>query len=260
MRTSPPRHEPVISGRGVHRRPPATVDDRTMTLALLAVAIGVVVGYARGGGLTRLAALRPQRNRLLLTVVGLHALGVLGGWLWEPLLPALVPLSWAVLGYYAWVNRAINGAALIAVGLVANAFVMLINGATPVSVDSAVRAGADPAVMSSTDNHQAIGPDTRLPWLGKVVPVAFPPRPEVVTPGDIAIAAGLAVAVGMGLTGRREPQQWVDEPSELEPDESADRESMVRDVERQTTASSVQQPSSAGEVERQSSATAGQTV
>ena len=179
-----------------------------MTLVLLALAAGVVAGYARGGGLSRLATVRPQRNRLLLTALGLHALGVLGGWVWEPLLPTLVGLSWGLLGYYAWVNRGIPGASLIACGLAANALVLIINGAMPVSVDAATRAGADPAALVSTGQRELATDGTRLPWLGEVVPVAFPPRPEVVSPGDVAVAAGLALAVAMGLTGRRSPARW----------------------------------------------------
>jgi Family of unknown function (DUF5317) len=192
-----------------------------MTLVLLALAAGVVAGYARGGGLSRLATVRPQRNRLLLTALGLHALGVLGGWLWEPLLPTLVGLSWALLGYYAWVNRALHGATLVAAGLVANALVLLVNGAMPVSADAAVRAGADPAVLISAGQHELADDDTRLARLGKIVPVAFPPRPEVVTPGDVAVAAGLALAVAMGLTGRRSRARWSGRDDEW-PDDADD--------------------------------------
>lgn len=213
-----------------------------MTLVLLALAAGVVAGYARGGAVGRLATLRPRRNRLLLTAVGLHALGVLGGWLWEPILPILVGLSWSLLGYYSWVNRAIQGAALIAVGLLANATVMLVNGAIPVSVDAAARAGADPAAMVSTEQHEIASSETRLPWLGKVIPVAFPPRPEVVTPGDVAVAAGLAVVVAMGLTGRREPRGRsdldvdADESVDHAPDDLSDHETMVDEAEPRRSA------------------------
>lgn len=193
-----------------------------MTLVLLALAAGVVAGYARGGGLSRLATVRPRRNRLLLTALGLHALGVLGGWVWQPLLPTLVGLSWALLGYYAWVNRNIYGASLIAAGLAANALVMLVNGAMPVSADATARAGADPATVTSTGQRELADDTTRLPWLGEVVPVAFPPRPEVVSPGDVAVAAGLALALAMGLTGRRSPAWWSDRDEEYVDDPAAE--------------------------------------
>jgi hypothetical protein len=211
-----------------------------MTLALLAVGAGVMVGYARGGGLARLITLRPRRNRLLVTAIGLHALGVLAGWLWEPLLPVLVSLSWALLAYYAWMNRPIPGTFLIAVGLAANAAVLLANGAMPVSETAAARAGADQAAILASGDHEPEDSHTRLPWLGKVVPVAFPPRPEVVTPGDVAVAAGIAVLLGMGLTGRREPARRFDPavetstPYGVDDYEAADYPDGVVDGERET--------------------------
>ena len=170
-----------------------------MALVLLALAGGVVVGFARGGGLAGIFQLPLRRHRLLLTALGLYVLGVLGGWAWEPLLSILAALAWLTFALYAWVNRRVHGAALVAAGLAANGLVLLLNGAVPVSQSAAKDAGADPAAVVDTAGHEAIGPDTLLPWLGKTVPVAFPPHPEVVSPGDVAVAAGLAVMVGLGM-------------------------------------------------------------
>jgi hypothetical protein len=170
-----------------------------VALVLLALAGGVVVGFARGGGLAGIFQLPLRRHRLLLTALGLYVLGVLGGWAWEPLLSILAALAWLTIALYAWVNRRVHGAALVAAGLAANGLVLLLNGAVPVSQSAAKDAGADPAAVVDTAGHEAIGPDTLLPWLGKTVPVAFPPHPEVVSPGDVAVAAGLAVMVGLGM-------------------------------------------------------------
>jgi len=178
-----------------------------VTLVLLSLAAGVAIGYARGGSLAGLSQLPLGRNRLLLTALSLSVLAVLCGWLWEPLLGVLSALSWLTVAFYAWVNRAVPGAALIAVGLAANGLVLLLNGAVPVSADAATRAGAEPIAVVGSAGREPMGPDTLLPWLGKTVPVAFPPRPEVVSPGDVALAAGLAVIAGLGMTrtsGRRE--------------------------------------------------------
>jgi Family of unknown function (DUF5317) len=178
-----------------------------VTLVLLSLAAGVAIGYARGGSLAGLSQLPLRRNRLLLTALSLSVLAVLCGWLWEPLLGVLSALSWLTVAFYAWVNRAVPGAALIAVGLAANGLVLLLNGAVPVSADAATRAGAEPIAVVGPAGREPMGPDTLLPWLGKTVPVAFPPRPEVVSPGDVALAAGLAVIAGLGMTrtsGRRE--------------------------------------------------------
>lgn len=179
----------------------------------------------------RLAMLRAHRNRLLLTGVALHALGVLGGWLWEPLLTVFLALSMIAWAYYAWVNKAIHGAVLVAAGLAANALVLLVNGAVPVSADAAVRAGVDPVAVATAGIHEPAGPDTRLAVLGKSIPVAFPPRPEVVSPGDVAVAAGLAVALSMGLTGRREPRSQ-EMPQEMPwPDEADGHETLEPEQE-----------------------------
>lgn len=173
-----------------------------MVLVLLALAAGVAAGYACGGRLRRLASDPPVRNRLILTALGAYAAGVLGSWAWDPFLPAMSALCWFVLGFYAWLNRERRGARLLALGLVANGLVILLNGAMPVSSSAQARAGVEPAA-SATDRTTAVGDDTTVPWLGKVVPVAFPPRPEVVSPGDIAIAAGCAAALATGMTRTR---------------------------------------------------------
>ncbi|HEY9375751.1 MAG TPA: DUF5317 family protein [Jiangellaceae bacterium] len=172
-----------------------------MTLVLLALAGGVMFGYARGGRLTRLGQLPLRRNRLILTAISLYVLGVFGGLLWEPLLAILSALSWLTIAFYAWVNRAVQGAALVAVGLAANGLVMLLNAAMPVSGSAAERAGADPVALLAPSERAPLGPDTLLPWLGKTVPIAFPPRPEVVSPGDVAVAAGLGLVVAVGMSG-----------------------------------------------------------
>jgi hypothetical protein len=174
----------------------------TVTLVLLALAGGVMFGYARGGRLAWLGRLPLRRNRLLLTAIGVYVLGVLGGLLWEPLLAILSALSWLTIAFYAWVNRVVHGAALVALGLAANGLVMLLNAAMPVSVSAAERAGADPAAMLAPTERAPLEPDMLLPWLGKTVPIAFPPRPEVVSPGDVAVAAGLALAVAVGMSVR----------------------------------------------------------
>lgn len=174
-----------------------------MTLVIIAVLAGAVAGFARGGGLVRLVAVRPVRSRLLLTGLGAYAVGVMVALLWAPALAIFASVAMLLWAFYAWLNRSIQGAPLIAAGLVSNALVLLINGATPVSEDAAERAGADLAEAVAPQLSEPAGQDSRLPWLGKSIPIAFPPRPEVVSPGDLAIAAGFAVAVCMGMTGRR---------------------------------------------------------
>ncbi|MBB5785773.1 DUF5317 domain-containing protein [Jiangella mangrovi] len=176
-----------------------------MALLLLALAAGLVAGYARGGRLRRLGERPPVRSRLILTALGAYAVGVAGSWVWEPLLPVMTALCWFTLGFYAWLNRSYHGARLVALGLAANGLVILLNGGMPVSADAQQRAGVETTVAEHTEAGRVTVVDdtTRLPWLGKTIPVAFPPRPEAVSPGDLAVAAGVAAALATAMTGRR---------------------------------------------------------
>ena len=56
--------------------------------------------------------------------------------------------------------------------------------------------GADP-------RHELADPATRLDVLGDIIPVLMPWRPEVVSVGDVLVAAGLAQLVVVGMTRRR---------------------------------------------------------
>lgn len=176
-----------------------------MALLLLALAAGLVAGYARGGRLRRLGERPPVRSRLILTALGAYAVGVAGSWVWEPLLPVMTALCWFTIGFYAWLNRAYHGARLVALGLVANGLVILLNGGMPVSATAQERAGVETTATERTEEGRVTVVDdaTRLPWLGKTIPVAFPPRPEAVSAGDVAVAAGVAAALATAMTGRR---------------------------------------------------------
>lgn len=168
-------------------------------LVLVALAAGLAVGYARDGRLRRLLDQPPERSRLLLTALGLVVVGVLAGWAWEPLLAFFSALSGLAIAFYAWINRRFQGALLVAGGFALNALVLLLNGAVPVSEQAADRIGAD-TTLAASDVVPTAG--ATLPWLGKVIPVAFPPSPEVVSAGDVAIAAGLGLVVAAGMTRR----------------------------------------------------------
>ena len=196
-----------------------------MVLLLLTLAAGTAVGYARHGRLKRLAVDPPTRNRLVLTALGIYALGVLGGWAWQPLLPTLTATCWLVLAFYAWVNRGRRGAQLVALGLAANGLVILLNGGMPVSASAEARAGVEPSagVTEVTDHATVAGTGTTLGWLGKSIPVAFPPSPEVVSPGDIALAAGGAAVLASGMSARRSTRAEQDGGRQRAPERPARR-------------------------------------
>jgi hypothetical protein len=76
----------------------------------------------------------------------------------------------------------------------------------PVSVDAAGRAGTTTQhiLIGDDPRHEIADHRTRLRFLGDVIPVRTPWRPEVVSPGDVLLAAGIAQLVLIGMrTGRR---------------------------------------------------------
>lgn len=95
------------------------------------------------------------------------------------------------------------GVALLALGFCANALVVVLNGAMPVSRTALARVGLTPSVVDDP-RHELADVNTLLPWLGDVVPVALPGLGQAVSPGDLLIAAGAGLLLysGMGGTGR----------------------------------------------------------
>lgn len=177
-----------------------------MSLVVAVLLVVLALGFALGGGLDRLGALPLRRPALVVTAL----LTQLGG--------ALVGGPFYVIGLgaaavlvlrFLSLNRGIRGTGLVALGLLANALVVGANGAMPVSPDAAGRAGVtiQDLLTGADARHELSDGQTRLPWLGDVVPVPLPLRPEVISAGDVLIAAGLGQLVllamlGVGTTGR----------------------------------------------------------
>jgi hypothetical protein len=125
-------------------------------------------------------------------------LGVVVGGPFHPL--GLVVSAGLVVAFLTG-NRGLRGTGLVALGLLANALVVGANGAMPVSADAAARAGVGTAdlIAGSDPRHVPAGPQTRLRWLGDVIPVPLPRVPLVVSPGDVLVAAGLGQLVVAGM-------------------------------------------------------------
>lgn len=171
-----------------------------MSLVLVVLVVALAVGWARGGSLNRLGSL-PLRSRRL--VVGALAAQLLGSVVGGPFYPLGLVLSAALVVWFLLRNRGIRGTGLVALGLLANALVVTANGAMPVSTDAAARAGVgvQDLLVDADARHEPAGAQTRLRWLGDVVPVPLPLRPEVVSPGDVLVAAGLGQLVVLGMIG-----------------------------------------------------------
>jgi hypothetical protein len=176
-------------------------------LVVVAVLTALAVGRLAGGSCAGLTGLVLRRRRLVVAALVAQLVGVVVG---GPVHAAGLLVSSGLVAAFLVANRGVPGTGLVAVGLAANALVVVLNGAMPVAPGAAERAGtATQDLLAGTDpRHELVHGTTRLPWLADVVPVPLPLRPEVVSPGDVLVTAGLAqlVAAAM-LAGRAQGRQ-----------------------------------------------------
>lgn len=173
-----------------------------MSLVVAALLVALLVGRACGGSVEALGAVALRRRSLVVAAVVVQALGAVGG---GPAFPAGLAASAALAAAFLLANRGVRGTGLVALGLAANALVVGVNGAMPVSATAAARAGVPLVdVEAGLDGrHVRETTATRLPALGDRVPVLLPGRPEVVSAGDVLVAAGLAQLVVVGMLSSR---------------------------------------------------------
>jgi hypothetical protein len=172
-------------------------------LVLVVAVLAVAVALAAGGD--RLARLRLRAVRLLVVAAGLQLVtGVLAPG-WVTVRVPMMALSALLVALFLWGNWQVAGVPLVAAGLLLNGVVVVLNLAMPVSVTAAAQAGLTPAELRLGDDpfHERAGPQTRLPDLGDTIPVALPWRPQVVSPGDVLVAAGVALLL---VTGGARPR------------------------------------------------------
>ena len=178
-------------------------DTSEVSLVVVVLAAALVLGWLTGGSLARLGSLPLRSLGLVAAALVAQLAGTLVG---GPAHPLGLATSAALVVAFLVRNRGVRGTGLVALGLLANALVVVANGAMPVSQQAADRAGVDVLeVLVGDRRHELEGPDTRLRALGDVVPVPLPLRPEVVSAGDVLVAAGLGQLVVVGMRGRTGP-------------------------------------------------------
>ena len=180
-----------------------------MGLTIVVLVGAVAVGYALNGTWSGLTTLRLRWRRMVVAAViaqtGGAALGNLGvtdarrGYVVGLALSAICAAAFCVG------NLHVPGVPLVTLGLVANALVVTLNGAMPVSIVAALRAGVPITDISAgyDARHDIAGDGTQWRSLGDVIPLPLPLRPEVVSPGDVLVASGLGELVVMGMMRRR---------------------------------------------------------
>jgi len=175
-----------------------------VVLVLVVAVVALAVAVATGGA--RLARVRIRAVRLLAAAavvqVGTSVL-VPGSGITRAI--ALV-LTTVLVGLFLAGNARLPGVPLVALGLLLNVVVVGLNAAMPVSVSAAARAGIERSDLHLARDamREPTGSSTRFAVLGDVVPVAMPARPQVVSPGDVLVAAGVGLLLLTGGARRRQ--------------------------------------------------------
>ena len=186
------------------------------------IALGLVLGLLVGGRITNLASIRLRWTWLLLLAValrfGTETLLAAGVGPVELLRVPLLATSFAMLLVGLWANRAYPGLSLAFVGVLSNAIVIIVNGGyMPIWEPSLIAAGFTPDEISSAI-HTILPPALdasfllRLGPLSDVIPIPVPLIQNVLSVGDLFLAAGLAFFLFAGV---------VRIPEELDAEEAA---------------------------------------
>lgn len=175
-----------------------------MVLVLLLVVGAIGVAWVCGGTFGALAALPVRWRWLLPAAVAAQLVGGVAVWASGHGYVAGLVASAVLAAAFCLRNLRLAGLPLITLGLVANAIVVGANGAMPVSAAAARHAGVSlSAIAAGTDPRHAVADHTTtLRILGDVVPAPLPGRPEVLSPGDILVTAGLAELIVVAMRGR----------------------------------------------------------
>jgi hypothetical protein len=166
-----------------------------MSFTVIALAVGVLLGFATGGRPSNVGRRPLQLLSLLLLSAGLQVVAEVLD-LPDTLGLALVLVSYVGLSAFAVANIRLVGMPVVLVGLLANLAVISINGGMPVRASAIVAAHAStPDEIASIDfgakRHLADG--DLVSWLGDIIPVR--PTREVLSFGDLILAFGIADVV-----------------------------------------------------------------
>lgn len=97
-------------------------------------------------------------------------------------------------------NRHLPGLTWVAAGLSLNFLVIALNGGLMPVSEAAQQIAGMPALTGPNMNVVPMGPETRLPFLGDILPVpAWMPFANVFSPGDVLIALGGVIFIQKAL-------------------------------------------------------------
>ncbi len=178
-------------------------------MLLAGIVLGLIAGLAAGGRLDNLLAVRLRWTLLIFASLGLRLgteaalsrdIALADHWR----LP-LLATAYGVLVVALWANRRLPGIGLALVGTALNATAILVNGGfMPVWDQALAAAGLTPAEIASPI-HFVISADPPREFLlqagplGDMIPIPLPLVPNVLSVGDVLLAAGLAFFVFASL-------------------------------------------------------------
>jgi hypothetical protein len=172
-----------------------------MKLVAIGLALGVAVGYLRGGRLSQLSELKPRYAPLALVGLLLQLVNPPGLW---PLV--LLIVSFVLLTAFTLANIRIAGFAAILAGVVMNFAVIAINGGMPVARGAIIASGQEgtlaPLLEHRGAKHHLAGPGDRLLFFGDVIAMPAPVR-QVISIGDLFTYGGVAVVIAGSMRRRR---------------------------------------------------------
>ena len=168
-----------------------------MAYVVLAVALGIAVGFARRGRISNLGAWTFRSSWLLLIGVVLQAVTEI---FHLPNTPDVVAVlvSYAALALFALRNLGLAGMGVVAIGLVLNIIPIAVNQGMPVRASAIVESGiasnrAGVAGLRYGGKRHLATSDDHLMVLSDILP--DPLFHEVLSFGDLAMAVGIAAVV-----------------------------------------------------------------
>ena len=170
---------------------------------LYGVGAGIVVGYLRGGGLSRLAGIPLRWAWLAIAALAAQVVLFLPGV--GEALGGLAPAAYVATGLAILAvvirNLRIPGMALVAAGAACNLVAIVANGGyMPASPDALASLGW--TVSDAYSNSVVLADPAVAPLTDVFAMPAWLPFANVFSVGDVLIAVGIAVVVAWGM-GRR---------------------------------------------------------
>jgi hypothetical protein len=175
----------------------------TVLFVVGAVLGGLLVGALLGGSLQRLEQLRLRDVRWLgvAVVVQTGASLFLRGGAYATGLAASVLFALAFVAR----NRQLAGRGLLVGGLALNAAVIIVNSAMPVRASAADRAGVSVHTLVHDPRHTLETRHTRLAALDDRIPLPLPVGAQVLSIGDVLVAAGAGLLITQAMRRRVAP-------------------------------------------------------